>query len=274
MKFRKLCVSVLMILIVVCCLCACQSSGSQKKVLDESSMPELKIGVDTLKPYFFTDENGNYAGIDAEIATEACHRAGYTPVFVEINWNKKDAYLKDGTVDCLWNAFAKNGREKMYRWTDTYLQSSLRIIVDTRSPDKDINSIRGRSNVAVRSGSKAEEVLLENSNNGDNPLNVYSCGTFEMAETAFVKGYAGTLCCHEAVLEQVISNYPGLFRFLDGSIQDVDLGVAFSKKDTSDKCEKINDAINDMKKDGTIADISIKYRSDVSASEGKVNKHD
>lgn len=90
-----------MILIVVCCLCACQSSGSQKKVSDESVLPELKIGVDTLKPYFFTDENGNYAGIDAEIATEACHRAGYNPVFVEINWNKKDAYLKDGTVDCL-----------------------------------------------------------------------------------------------------------------------------------------------------------------------------
>lgn len=274
MKFKKFFVSVLILLIGVCLLCACQSSDSQKKVEEKSALPELKIGVDTLKPYFFTDENGDYAGIDAEIAAEACNRAGYKPVFVEINWNNKDTCLKDGTVDCLWNAFAKNGREKLYRWTDTYLQSSLRIIVDTRSPDKDLNSIRGRSSVAVRSGSKAEEVLLENSNNKKNLLDVYSCGTFEMAETAFVKGYAGALCCHEAVLEQVISNYPGLFRFLDGKIQDIDLGVAFSKKDTSDKCEKINAALNEMKKDGTISDISAKYHSDVSDFEGKVNKHD
>lgn len=259
--------AVSLVLAAVCFLCACQASDPQPETADDPTLPELKIGVDNLAPFFFTDESGDYAGIDAEIAQEACRRAGYQPVFVEINWSSKDTYLQDGTVDCLWTAFTKNEREDLYQWTDPYLQSKLRIIVDQKSPDQKINALYGRGGVAVRAGSKVVDFLLEKQD-GREPLNIYSCGTFEMAETAFVKGYVSSLCCHEAVLEQVIHNYPGLYRFLDGSIAEVDLAVAFSKEDPSDHCKNINAALDAMKKDGTIAEISAKYRSAVSASEG------
>lgn len=263
---KKIIAAVSIMLTAALGLCACQSADSQTETATNSTLPELKIGVDTLEPFFYTDENGSYAGIDADIATEACRRAGYTPNFIKIDWSNRDEYLQNGTVDCLWTAFIKNGREDLYQWTDTYLQSKMRVIVNAKSPDQDIKSTFEHGGVAVRAGSKAEEIFLENE--GDlEPIQVYSCGTFEIAETAFVKDFVAGLCCHEAVLEKVMSRYPGLYRFLDGSIMNADLGVAFVKDDSSEKCQKINDAIADLKEDGTIDDISATYRCEISDAE-------
>ena len=41
-------------------------------------LPELVIGSDDYAPYFFCDENGEFAGIDVEIAREVCKIMGYT----------------------------------------------------------------------------------------------------------------------------------------------------------------------------------------------------
>lgn len=43
----------------------------------------------------------SYAGIDVEIAAEACRRIGYEPVFREIALDERFARLAAGEVDCL-----------------------------------------------------------------------------------------------------------------------------------------------------------------------------
>lgn len=260
MNVKKIMASISLILAASSIVCACQSDDQQVETVAKSELPELNIGVDILKPFFYIDENGDYAGIDAEIAQEACKRAGYTPNFIEVTWSKRDNYLEDESVDCLWSAFIKDGREDMYHWTDTYLQSNLRAIVDNNSPDKDIESIPGHIGMAVRAGSKIEEFLKTFEERPT--ISIYACGTFEMAETAFIKGYIGALGGHEVVLQKVMENYPGQYRFLDGSILSANLGVAFRKDDTSEYCKKINDALINMKTDGTITAIFEKYDSD------------
>lgn len=253
-----------------CVLGACQQQDAENDASGDADLPELRIGVDALKPFFFIDENGDYAGIDAEIAEEACRRAGYRPVFVEVGWSSRAERLSAGDIDCIWNAFVKNGREDAYRWTDSYMQSNLRAIVDAKAPDHDLQTLKGHGGMAVRAGSKIEGVLMADA---DLPsLQIYSCGTFEMAETAFVKGYAGALGGHEVVLRQVMNDHPGLYRFLDDTIMTVDLGVAFSKEDDSDRCDKIGAAIDDMKADGTIDTIVSRYDSDLTGN-GEATEH-
>lgn len=259
MNFKKF-ISAVFALTMASALCACQQVKTSDKTMGSPELPELKIGVTTLNPFFYVDENGDYSGIDAEIAAEACSRAGYQPDFIEISWCDRDESLQDNNVDCLWSAFVKNGREDSYLWTDTYMQSNLRAITALHSPDHDLS----HGDIAVRAGSKLENILL------DNPelpaIQVYSCGTFEMAETAFVKGFVRALGGHELVLQQVINTYPDLYRFLDGTILTADLGVAFRKDSTSESYHKINDALNAMKEDGTIEKILKKYNADTSAA--------
>ena len=195
-------------LVLVGLLAACGPT-SQEKGSDEeaeaSALPVLRIGVDELKPFFYLDESGAYAGADEEVAAEACRRAGYTPQFVVVPWSERDTYLENGSVDCLWTAFIQDGREDDYLWTEPYLDSKLAAIVDQESPEQNAESLR--CSVAVRAGSKAEDLFRSN-----NTLEagIYACGTFEMAKTAFIKGYAGALAGHEIVLRQVKEDNPGL----------------------------------------------------------------
>lgn len=243
----------LLSLLLVGLLCACQSA-EQGEESAASDQPSLTIGVDMLKPFFYLDENGAYAGIDAEIATEVCRRAGYTPVFVNIPWSERDEYLEDGTVDCLWTAFIQNDREDAYLWTETYLDSQLAALVDERCPDKSIQEFR--SKVAVRAGSMSEELFRDN----ENPeIGIYSCGTFNMAETAFIKGYAGALAGHKIVLQQLLDENGEKYRFLSDEIMEVQLGVAFDKQDTTGRCQAISDSIHAMKQDGTLDTLAQKY---------------
>ena len=57
-KFKKAMLTLLLI-IMGCFLCACnkQSEKEQQKAVDDSQLPELKIGVNMLKPYFYMNEN-------------------------------------------------------------------------------------------------------------------------------------------------------------------------------------------------------------------------
>lgn len=260
--------------LVLLMICIAGSSGACQKSdktdsKEEKNLPKIKIGVDILEPFFYVDENGGYTGIDAEIAKEACRRAGYEPEFVNIEWSDRDEYLENGDVDCLWSAFSKDGREDKYLWTESYMEDDLRVIVDSRSPSKTLEEYRGPGGIAVRSGSKAEEILLEDSNSADSKIQyVYSCGTFEMAKTAFVKRYADALACNEVVLQRIIDENPEMYRYLDGKIMTAHFGVAFEKKEKNAYWEKINAAIEEMKQDGTITKITEKYGCNVSESEG------
>ena len=250
--------SFLLPLVLIVLLSACVQTNQETSPENTASdLPELKIGVDTLKPFFYLDENGAYAGIDAEVATEACRRAGYTPVFTEIPWSERSAYLSSGRVDCLWTAFIEDGREEDYLWSTSYLYSKLAVIVDEQCPDQSLQDFR--SKVAVRAGSRAEEMFR----NGDGlDAEIYSCGTFDMAKTAFIKGYAGALAGHEIVLRQIMENAPGIYRFLSDEMMPVRLAVAFDKADDTGRCQAISDAICTMKQDGTLTSLAENYQLD------------
>lgn len=48
---EKIIFNFLKIIIIICILCACQTPKSNENI-KKSSLPEIKIGVDTLKPFF------------------------------------------------------------------------------------------------------------------------------------------------------------------------------------------------------------------------------
>lgn len=261
MKWKKCkghCLLFVLILSIICGLCACQTKKETESQSKEK-LPKIKIGVDMLKPFFYIDQNGDYKGIDAEIAVKACELAGYQPQFVSISWSDRDEYLEKGEVDCLWSAFCKDGREDKYLWTDTYLNSKLKAIAEEKCPSKSFEDFKGPGGIAMRAGSKVEEIMISGTDPRFENLDIYSCGTFEMAETAFIKGYADALAGHEVVLKQLVEENPGLYRYLDGTILDARLGVAFRKEDGQEKCEKIDKALKKIKKDGSISQIAKKY---------------
>lgn len=261
-----------MILMICGCSKKTYTKKTSSKKTESENLPQIRIGVDILKPFFYIDRNGNYAGIDADIAREACKRAGYQPKFIEIPWSERDKYLKNNKVDCLWTAFIMENREKQYLWSDSYMTSQLAIVVDKQSPSKKLSEFRGPGGIAVRAGSTSEEILLKKAEKANSNLeNIYSCGTFSQAVTAFVKGYADALSSHKIVLQYLMKENPGKCRYLKKNLESVHLGAAFKKEDHNVYWKKIEKVITEMKKDGTITKIQKKYTVSESEESGGEN---
>ena len=120
-------------------LCGC---GREKKEA-VTVQPELVIGSDDYEPYNYQNENGDYAGVDVELAKEACRRIGYTPVFKQIQWDDKDIYLENGEVDCAWGSFSMDGREDDYIWVGPYMYSREVVMVRTDSDIYKLDDLAG-----------------------------------------------------------------------------------------------------------------------------------
>ena len=115
--------------VVVCLLAAAAGCGADGQPGGEDELPELVIASDSYEPYHYIEANGDHAGIDVELAREACSRLGYRPVFLDIAWEDKDSDLEKGLADCLWGCFTMTGREQDYQWAGPYLVSRQTVLV-------------------------------------------------------------------------------------------------------------------------------------------------
>lgn len=249
---------------MVFALCGCQYAEENKETAD-SALPELKIGDSRIRPFFYKDENGDYTGIDVKIAEQVCKKAGYQPVFVEIPSGEKLQYLQSGKVDCLWAAYApKDMADDGLQWTQVYRESSIGILVGENSPDDRLENLKSNGGIAVVAGSKTEEILIEQIQKitGNETQNIYSCGSFEQAETAFIKGYAGALAGDEVVLKQIMHEYPDSYRMLSDKLETIQLRVAFGKNTDPTYVQKINQAIQKINQEGTVSKIIKQYDPD------------
>ena len=255
------------------CSCSSQTESTRDSddgaaaVSSDESLPQIKIGTSYLEPFFYMGRDGEYAGIDAEIAKEACRRAGLAPDFVEIQWGDRDESLEDGAVDCIWSGFAINDRESEYLWTDAYLDTDLALLVADRSPIASLDGFSGPDGIAVRANSIAEQVLLEGGTSIPSGVDIHCYGTSEMAKSAFVKGFTDGWVSYRLVLDQVAKESPGRYRYLSESLYTLHLGVAFKRGYTGPYYRQINDALASMKQDGTLAQIVARYANEEAGDE-------
>lgn len=221
-----------------------------------TELPELKIGSAVFAPYFYIGEDGKEAGIDVDIAKEACRRMGYEPIFKRLIWGDHDKLLDSGAVDCVWCSFSMNGRREKYTWAGPYLYSKVRVVVAADSDVHSLEDLEGGS-VATEVDSRAENFFLRKSSVDVETVSTYS--GLEDAFTAFGKGYVDAVADHEEALKNYTQKNKELYRYLEPPIFTSRLGVAFKKGKNVKIAEKLTNTLNEMNEDGTIASIAKKY---------------
>ena len=111
-------------------------------------------------------------------------------------------------------------------------------------------------NIAVQSTTKPEDILL----NGNYDVgNLISLNHRELIFTFLQKGYVDAIGAHEESIIQYMKDYNADFRILEEPLMRVGIGVAFSKNDKRDLCEKLDQTLNEMRQDGTSKKIIGKY---------------
>ena len=239
-------------------LCAC---AGQNNALPANA-PTVTIGMDPFEPYCYLDSNGQYAGIDVELATEAFSRLGYKVEFQEINWPDKDSLLQDGTVDCLWACFSMNGRADQYQWSGPYMYSRQVVAVRADSDIQSLSDLAGKR-IGVQATTKAESLFLgEISSLLPEVKQVNSFETTEDMFAALRKGYVDAVAGHEALVAKWTNLDESGYRVLSESPYSSELGVAFAKDTHEDLAVQLTQTLEDMKQDGTIGRVAEKFGLD------------
>ena len=220
----------------------------------------LRIGSDYYEPFNYLDAEGEFAGVDVELAREACRRLGCEPVFINLDWPRKDEYLDKGIIDCLWGSFTMTGREDKYLWAGPYMTSYQVVMVGADSPIQTLSDLKGKS-VAVQTTTKPEELFL--SGKDKRLVGVSALFSFpELADAAAAlrKGYVDAAAGHKnALLQYVPEEGESHYRILPEYLLKAHLGVAFSKTDQRGIDRKLTAVLGQMRDDGTVALIAKKY---------------
>ena len=255
-------VFVLSLLLLAVCPTACKNDSEN----EDSKLNKIVVGIDKYQPYSYMDLNGNYTGIDIELATIVFNKLGYEPEFQFISWHEKNNLLDDGTIDCIWSCYSMNEREELYQWAGPYLNSSQVIAVRTDSDIYTFDDLSGKR-VGVQATTRAAALFLHDTSS-ELP-EVYRVNIFATSDDMFAamrKSYVDAIAGHEALINELVTEGEGGYRLLDQSLQDSKLGVAFKKGTHIELTSQIDQLLEELTADGTIAGIVEKYGLDVSFS--------
>lgn len=242
-------------------MCGC-SAQSDQNAASSSDLPQLTIGCSEYRPFVYTDDNGNLAGIDIDIAREACKRMGYEPLFKSIEWEARNDYLNSGEVDCLWSCYSMSERENKYAWAGPYMLSRQVVAVPEKSSIHSLSDLEGKR-VAVKASTKPESIFLERADNRIPQVEgVYCLTSMGEVAAALRNEYVDACAGHEAALAWYLQNDGIRYRFLDEDLLRTELGVAFAPGSNSQLRENLSSALTEMREDGTTARILESYGLD------------
>ena len=242
-------------------LCSCKN---ETIIDDDDNRSVITIGSSDYPPFMDLDNNGNPTGIDVDILEEAFDRIGYDIRFVTISWENKDDLLKSKDIDCVTGGFTINGREDDYLWIGPYMNSNQVIVVNKGSGIDSLNDLNGKT-IAVQSSSAAETILLERSNsNIPEDIQILSYEDNMLLFAALNSNYIDAFVADEPVVVQYMKDYETNFVILDEPLINASVGTAFALDGDAELCKKVNDAIDEMKKDGTLQEIIENYLDDAS----------
>lgn len=251
-------------LIAVAAMVAAALVGCGTAASSESEKTTFTVGFDAeFPPYGYKDTNGEYVGFDLDLAQEVADRNGWTLVKQAIDWDSKDMELNSGSIDCIWNGFTINGREKEYTWSTAYIDNSQVVIVKSDSSIKSLSDLAGKD-VVVQSDSSALAAFTGEDATAEN---VALCASFKSLtqvgdyNSAFMNLEAGSvdaICMDVGVANYQIKQRGNKFVILSENVSSEQYGIGFKLGNTELR-DKVQTSLNEMLADGTFARIVDKW---------------
>lgn len=234
--------------------------GSQNKAAEKAPEPPKKIVVgldDNYPPMGFKNEKNEIVGFDVDLAKEAAKRLGREVEFKAIDWSSKEAELKSGRVDVLWNGLdITEKRKENILFSEPYMTNRQILFVLKDSKIKAETDLKGQV-VGTQSGSTAEEFIDGSAEFKANVKEVKKYADYISAFMDLENGRITAIVADEITGRYYMSKHPDKFIGLDNAVIGPvsTFGIGFSKDNQAlrDEIQKVMDS---MKADGTMAKIS------------------
>lgn len=254
------------IAILLCSLFVSCKKNSSDNAVSDNSLKEIKdkkvfvLGLDdSYPPMGYRDENGEIVGFDIDVAREVCSRLGVELKAQPIDWSAKELELLSKNIDCIWNGFTvtEERKEKML-FSEPYLKNRQVIIVRSNSGIDTLSSLNGKK-VGVQAGSSGEYAFEQT--DIYSTVSVVAFKDFLTAITDLKVGGVDAVVIDEIVADSQIKKASAaeeLKVLRSEPIASEDYAIGFRKTDR-ELVNAVQEKIDEMKKDGTLAKISEKW---------------
>jgi polar amino acid transport system substrate-binding protein len=246
---KKFIALILAVMMLAVCFTAC-----------EEKKETVVVGYTIYAPMNYKDEAGKLVGFDTELAEAVFTNLGYEVIFQEIDWDSKYTDLDSNTIDCVWNGFTCNTkdddgvlRSEKVDFSYNYMENRQVIVTKKDSGIASAEDLKGKL-AAVESGSAGETYAkgfeglnTKGASKQTDCLMEVNAGSADVAvlDAQLAKSYAGK------------GDYANLV-IVDGLSSDVEY-YAIGFKKGSDLTAKVNEQLDKLAKDGTIAELAKKY---------------
>ena len=227
------------------------SDSDMQYVIDKGT---LVVGITNFEPMDYMDEDGNWIGFDADLATAFADSLGVDVEFMEIDWNNKILELDGKTIDCVWNGMTLTDEvTSAMETTKPYCNNAQVVVVKEDVADKyqDVESLKDLT-FAVEAGSAGAEQASANNLNYTEVQN-QAAALMEVAAGTSDAAIIDSLMA--AAMIGVGTSYEDLTYTV--SLNSEEYGVGFRKG--SDLAQELNNFFEESYKDGTMLEVAKLY---------------
>lgn len=220
---------------------------------------KLIMGLDdSFPPMGFRDEKNELVGFDVDMAKAVAEKLGVELVLQPIDWTAKEVELDAGNIDVIWNGYSiSDERKEKVLFSEAYLENQQILMVRADSGITKKEDLKGKK-VAVQNGSTAQEALQK-----DDAFYKSLGETLDFKDnvTALLDLETGSV--DAVAIDSVVGNYymtikEGKFSMLEEQLAPEEYGIGFRKSDVALR-DAVQAALDEMKEDGTSAEISKKW---------------
>lgn len=227
---------------------------------DDSSggdLGEIKVGVENAyTPFNYIDADGNGAGFDYDIFAEICDRIGCEPTFVEAGWPAVIEETGQGVYDVSADGISiTEERKEIVDYSDAYMTTIQKLMV--RTDESRFGNLaqfqEGDYVLGTQVGTTNYE--LGATLVGEDRIDAFD--QFGVAVQALIAGDVDAVIIDDIAGQGYLGVNADQTRLLADDLQSDPLGFIFPKGSTL--AAKVNEAIADMKSDGTMDELISKW---------------
>ena len=258
-------VSAMVVATVVGCGSKSSSDDSSKKETTEASDKKdseetvTVVTAGTGEPYSLIADDGTWSGIDAEMWDEIEKRTGWKVELKQAAFDALWGELDTERADVAANCFAvKAERTDKYNATIPYYGDAQCIIVNDDSSYKTVDDLKGQV-VGCTNGQAAQTIIEDLAKEKGFEVKLYEDSAVGMNDLKLgrIAAYANTTTNVNAFTH---NNEDANFRFFDENLMANNVAYFLPKTERGDKLtEELNDVIQEMLDDGTVAKITEKW---------------
>jgi ABC-type amino acid transport substrate-binding protein len=227
--------------------------GSSGSAVDTITEGELRVGSDIPYPPFEFGRTPDYEGFDVDVVNEVAKRLDLEARFVKTPFDPIFRNLAQGRFDMVASAATITPeRERTVDFSQPYFPADQSLMVKRGSDIRTVDDLAGKT-IGAQLGTTGADYAKDETK-------AESVRTYDLIDDAFKALQAGQI-------EAVINDFP-VSKYAERSKQDLvvvdtietdeNYGLAFAKKST-DLRSRVNDALTEMKQDGTYARIYKKW---------------